>query len=56
MLLKPNLSGMVVFSSVIGYLLAPGIQFAIIPVLQLFIGGMLVASSGATARCRMTGV
>jgi protoheme IX farnesyltransferase len=48
MLLKPNLSVMVVFSSVIGYLLAPGIQFAIIPVLQLFIGGMLVTGGANT--------
>ena len=47
-LLKPNLSGMVVFSSVIGYLLAPGIHFSIVPVLQLFIGGMLVTGGANT--------
>lgn len=47
-LLKPNLSGMVVFSSVIGYLLAPGIQFALVPVLLLFIGGMLVTGGANT--------
>jgi len=41
-LLKPNLSGMVVFSSVIGYLLAPGISFDWLHVMALFIGGMLV--------------
>lgn len=48
LLLKPNLSGMVVFSSVIGYLMAPGISFRLLPVLQLFIGGMLVTGAANT--------
>ncbi len=48
MLLKPNLSSMVVFSSVIGYLLAPGINFSLLPVAQLFIGGMLVTGGANT--------
>ncbi len=47
-LLKPNLSFMVVFSSVIGYLLAPGISFQLAPVLELFIGGMLVTGGANT--------
>jgi protoheme IX farnesyltransferase len=41
-LLKPNLSFMVVFSSVVGYLLAPGISFAWKEVILLFAGGLLV--------------
>jgi protoheme IX farnesyltransferase len=48
LLLKPNLSFMVVFSSVIGYLLAPGTQFEILPVLELFVGGMLVTGGANT--------
>lgn len=47
-LLKPNLSLMVVFSSVIGYLMAPGIQFDIKKVLLLYIGGMLVTGGANT--------
>ncbi len=47
-LLKPNLSFMVVFSSVIGYLLAPGIQFAWKEVILLFTGGVLVTGSANT--------
>ncbi len=47
-LLKPNLSIMVVFSSVVGYLLAPGVQFAWKEVLLLFAGGMLVTGSANT--------
>lgn len=47
-LLKPNLSFMVVFSSVIGYLLAPGIAFQWPPVLELFLGGMLVTGGANT--------
>lgn len=43
-LMKPNLSFMVVFSSVIGYLLAPGIEFHWKEVLLLFAGGMLVTN------------
>ena len=53
-LLKPNLSGMVVFSSVIGYLMAPGIQFSWKDIglwqriITLFIGGMLVTGGANT--------
>jgi protoheme IX farnesyltransferase len=47
-LLKPNLSIMVVFSSVIGYLLAPGIQFEWNSVLILFLGGILVTGGANT--------
>ena len=43
-LMKLNLSFMVVFSSVIGYLLAPGISFGWANVILLFVGGMLVTS------------
>ncbi len=48
LLLKPNLSFMVVFSSVIGYLLAPGIHFQVLPVIELFTGGMLVTGGANT--------
>jgi protoheme IX farnesyltransferase len=47
-LLKPNLSGMIVFSSVIGYLMAPGIYFQWKTVLVLFIGGMLTTGGANT--------
>lgn len=47
-LLKPNLSFMVVFSSVIGYLLAPGISFDWVNVIVLFIGGILVTGGANT--------
>ena len=53
-LLKPNLSGMVVFSSVIGYLMAPGVHFAWTDlatwreIITLFIGGMLVTGGANT--------
>jgi protoheme IX farnesyltransferase len=53
-LLKPNLSGMVVFSSVIGYLMAPNIHFAWNnmavwrQVILLFLGGMLVTGGANT--------
>jgi len=53
-LLKPNLSGMVVFSSVIGYLMAPGIHFAWPDmyiwqqIITLFLGGMLVTGGANT--------
>ena len=47
-LLKPNLSFMVVFSSVVGYLLAPGVQFGWTEVILLFLGGMLVTGSANT--------
>ncbi len=48
MLLKPNLSFMVVFSSVIGYLLAPGIAFDWLNVIILFTGGILVTGGANT--------
>lgn len=47
-LLKPNLSFMVVFSSVIGYLLAPGVRFEWNSVLALFLGGILVTGGANT--------
>src|SRR5436190_18787998 len=53
-LLKPNLSGMVVFSSVIGYLMAPNIHFVWNDmalwrqIITLFAGGMLVTGSANT--------
>lgn len=47
-LMKPNLSFMVVFSSVVGYLLAPGVDFAWKQVLILFTGGMLVTGGANT--------
>ena len=47
-LLKPNLSIMVVFSSVIGYLVAPGIALNWSKVLVLYIGGLLVTGAANT--------
>jgi protoheme IX farnesyltransferase len=47
-LMKPNLSFMVVFSSVVGYLLAPGIVFSWKIVLLLFVSGMLVTNGANT--------
>ena len=47
-LLKPNLSFMVVFSSVVGYLLAPHITFAWKEVIILFAGGLLVTGGANT--------
>ena len=53
-LLKPNLSGMVVFSSVIGYLMAPQVSFHWLDMLMwqhiitLFAGGMLVTGGANT--------
>ncbi len=53
-LLKPNLSGMVVFSSVIGYLMAPNIHFVWNDmavwrqIITLFLGGMLVTGGANT--------
>ena len=44
-LLKPNLSFLVVFSSVIAYLLVPGIHFEFSKVVLLFAGGMLVTGA-----------
>jgi protoheme IX farnesyltransferase len=53
-LLKPNLSGMVVFSSVIGYLMAPNVHFVWNnmrlwqEIIILFLGGMLVTGGANT--------
>jgi heme o synthase len=53
-LLKPNLSGMVVFSSVIGYLMVPGIHFSWgdmqlwQQIITLFVGGMMVTGGANT--------
>src|SRR3984957_13519889 len=53
-LLKPNLSGMVVFSSVIGYLMAPDVHFEWNnmriwqEIVTLFLGGMLVTGGANT--------
>lgn len=44
-LLKPNLSFLVVFSSVIAYLLVPGVHFELRKVIILFAGGMLVTGA-----------
>ncbi len=43
-LMKPNLSFMVVFSSVVGYLIVPGIEFLWKDVIILFTGGVLVTT------------
>jgi protoheme IX farnesyltransferase len=48
LLIKFTLSFMVVFSTVISYLLAPNIRFDLISVLLLFAGGMLVTGSANT--------
>jgi protoheme IX farnesyltransferase len=48
LLIKFTLSFMVVFSTVISYLLAPNIRFDLIQVLLLFVGGMLVTGSANT--------
>ena len=46
MLMKPSLSIMVVFSSVISYLLAPKVvEYDWLMILWLFVGGMLVTGS-----------
>ncbi len=47
-LIKFTLSFMVVFSTVISYLLAPGVRFDLIQVLLLFAGGMLITGSANT--------
>jgi heme o synthase len=44
-LMKFNLTFTVVFSSVVGYLLVPGVSFSLIKVLTLFAGGLLVSGS-----------
>ncbi|MBS1742332.1 MAG: protoheme IX farnesyltransferase [Bacteroidetes bacterium] len=45
LLIKFTLSFMVVFSTVVSYLLVPGISFNLLKVLLLFAGGMLVTGS-----------
>ena len=45
LLIKFTLSFMVVFSTVVSYLLAPNIRFEIIQVLLLFLAGMLITGS-----------
>lgn len=47
-LIKFTLSFMVVFSTVVSYLLAPGVTFDILKVLLLFIAGMLITGSANT--------
>jgi heme o synthase len=47
-LIKFTLSFMVVFSTVVSYLLVPGIQFNLLSVLLLFVGGMLITGSANT--------
>ncbi len=47
-LMKFNLTFMVVFSSVVGYLLVPGVEFSVVKVLLLFVGGLLVSGSANT--------
>lgn len=47
-LLKPNLSIMVVFSSVIGYLMVPGVEFDGKSVALLYLGGLLVTGGANT--------
>lgn len=44
-LIKFTLSFTVVFSCVVCYLLAPGVRFDLVPVLTLFVAGMLVTGS-----------
>ncbi|HMK05011.1 MAG TPA: UbiA family prenyltransferase, partial [Ferruginibacter sp.] len=45
LLIKFTLSFMVVFSTVVSYLLAPNIKFDLLQVLLLFIAGMLITGS-----------
>jgi protoheme IX farnesyltransferase len=45
LLVKLNLSLMVVFSSLVGYYVAPNVGFDIVNLLLLFLGGMLVTAS-----------
>lgn len=47
-LIKFTLSFMVVFSTVISYLLAPNVRFDLLSVLLLFAGGMLITGSANT--------
>lgn len=46
--MKFNLTFMVVFSCVVGYLLVPGVEFNLVKVLLLFAGGLLVSGSANT--------
>lgn len=48
MLMKFTLTFMVVFSCVVAYLLVPGVEFDLVKVLLLFIGGILVSGSANT--------
>lgn len=48
MLMKPSLTIMVVFSSVISYLLVPGVLYDWMRLVLLFIGGLLVTGSANT--------
>src|SRR5687768_8750895 len=48
LLIKFTLSFMVVFSTVVSYLLAPNIRFDLLQVLLLFIAGMLITGSANT--------
>lgn len=48
MMMKFTLTFMVVFSCVVAYLLVPGVEFNLIKVLLLFIGGILVSGSANT--------
>src|SRR6476620_8664299 len=45
LLIKFTLSFMVVFSTIVSYLLVPGIRFNLLKVLLLFAGGILVTGS-----------
>lgn len=47
-LMKFTLTFMVVFSSVVGYLLVPDVKFDLVKVLLLFIGGVLVSGAANT--------
>jgi heme o synthase len=47
-LIKFTLSFMVVFSTVVSYLLAPNVRFDLLQVLLLFFGGMLITGSANT--------
>lgn len=47
-LMKFNLTFVVVFSSVVGYLLVPGVSFSLLKVLTLFAGGLLVSGAANT--------
>jgi heme o synthase len=47
-LIKFTLSFMVVFSTVVSYLLVPGVKFNLLSVLLLFVGGLLITGSANT--------